>query len=301
MTHIIASYQHVINTDLDPNRLRPSSIRAFGFSCLLHLGFVGMCLMVASGGWAGEKLQAGGPPQSTPIKTATEKQFADLVAALADAPLDDAPKIEKLEQAALKMLDAEVQGALPATPGPALDALNSRLARFTSSDSELGESYRVIPLAGQPPVYALIANFGLGAPSAVRLYAEEGIPTHFSMAARIDRSTQQDFLDDSLDLLPVTAPGIIFITIVGRTDAEQTGVFTAWQFEAPRSLKQLWTSDLLQQSSYQMDASGFQLTYCNNPDEDKPGACKAMVRERYRWDDGQWRKVESTPVPVPKR
>ncbi len=255
-----------------------------------------MSFVASSYTWAGPRGQTGRPAQP-----AIEIQFAEIVAALADAPLDDVARIEKLEQSALDLLDVEVAASLPVGPGMPLDALNSRLAKFASREAGVGESYRVTALGSQPPVYALVANFGLGAPSAIRLYAEQGTPGRYVLSARIDRSTQVDFLDDSLDLLPVNAPGLVFITVAGRTDAEQTGVFTAWQFEAPHTLKQVWTSDLVQQSSYQADSSGFQLTYCNNPNEDKPGVCRAMIRERYRWQDGQWRKVESVPVPVPKR
>ena len=255
-----------------------------------------MCILAASSLLAGARPQAVKPP---PLEV--EKQFAGIVAALADAPLDDAQAIEKLEQSALKMLDAEVVSELPASTQPALDALNARLAKFTSRESGVGESYRVIPLGGQPAVYALLANFGLGSPSAVRLYTEQGSPAKFVLAARIDRSAQQDFLDDSLELVPIASTGVVFVTVAGRTDAEQTGVFTAWLFEGPRTLKQIWTSDLVQQSSYQVDLSGFRLSYCSNPDENKPGQCRGMVRDRYRWQDGEWHKVESTPVPVPKR
>jgi hypothetical protein len=282
--------------NLEQNSTSPRDVGFVRFSWVYRVVFSVIWFVVLSASFVGAKSQSAKPTPSE-----IEKQFAGIVAALADAQLDDAPTIEKLEQSALKLLDTEVVSALPVATQPALDALNARLAKFMSREAGLGESYRVIPLGGQPATYALLANFGLGSPSAIRLYTEQGGPSHFVLAARIDRSTQEDFLDDSLELVPIASPGVVFMTVAGRTDAEQTGVFIAWQFDDPQRLKQIWTSDLVEQSSYQVDLSGFQLTYCNIPDQNKPGQCRGMVRDRYRLQDGQWRKVESTPVPVPKR
>ncbi len=219
---------------------------------------------------------------------------------MADAPPDDPASIQKLLEKAAGILDSAVIGGLAETGDSVVDQINQRLAKFVSHESGIGERYHLMSLSAQPRLYALVADFGLGAPSAIRLYAQKNNEKRYTLVARVDRFTQQDFLDDSLELISIAKAPVIFVTVAGRTDDLRTGVFTAWQFD-DKGLKQLWTSDMVQQSSYQGNSAGFQLTYCRNPDETNPRICNAMVRESYRWQDGKWSLVDSVPVSVPKR
>src|SRR5712691_638837 len=68
--------------------------------------------------------------------------------------------------------------------GPDREALNKRLAAMATQQPPVGESYRVLRLGGQPAPYALVINFGLGGPSAVRLYTSGS--GRYGLAARID-------------------------------------------------------------------------------------------------------------------
>jgi hypothetical protein len=83
--------------------------------------------------------------------------------------------------------------------------------------------------------------------------------------------------------------------VAGRTDDLATGMFTAWRFDGRRTVP-LWSSDLLQQSSYETDGDGFHLTYCSEPDEDHPAVCRKMTRDVYRLQAGQWKRMETKDV-----
>jgi hypothetical protein len=72
-------------------------------------------------------------------------------------------------------------------------------------------------------------------------------------------------------------------------------MFTAWRFDGRHAVP-LWSSDLLQQSSYEADADGFHLTYCSEPDEDHPNLCRKMARELYRLQAGEWKRLETRDV-----
>ncbi|HLW97739.1 MAG TPA: hypothetical protein VKR82_03765 [Candidatus Acidoferrales bacterium] len=258
-----------------------------------------MCLpglLLASGvGWSSIHPQTPSPSPKT-----LEAEFSATVASMSDAPPDDPSSIQKLLEKAAGILDSAVIGGLAETADSQVDQINQRLAKFVSHESGIGERYRLMSLSAQPRLYALVADFGLGAPSAIRLYAQKNNEKRYTLVARVDRFTQQDFLDDSLELVPIARAPVVFVTVAGRTDDLRTGVFTAWQFDE-KGLTQLWTSDMVQQSSYQGNSAGFQLTYCRDPDETNPRICNAMIRESYRWQDGKWSKVDSVPVSVPKR
>ena len=207
-----------------------------------------------------------------------------------------------LEEKALATLDSMVLPSLNSANDPNLNDLNQRLAALVTQPPGSGESFRVRKLGGRPAVYVLIANFGLAGPSAVRLYA--GPSGRVILAGRIDRAAQKDFFDEYLELVPVAtpadSPASVFVTVAGRTDDLQTGVYTAWSFEDSR-LRAVWSSDLLQQSSYEGSQDGFRLTYCSETDEKDPQVCRRMTRDRYVWDGSTWKRVEQTPVPLPKR
>jgi hypothetical protein len=130
----------------------------------------------------------------------------------------------------------------------------------------------------------------------VRVYA--GGTGHYALAARIDHLTQKDFFDSDLELAPVSASDAVFVTISGRTDDLSTGMFAAWQFDGQR-LRLLWSSDLLQQSTYEADENGFHLAYCSSADEDHPSQCLKMSRDLYRFQSGAWKRTETTDLPAP--
>jgi hypothetical protein len=60
----------------------------------------------------------------------------------------------------------------------------------------------------------------------------------------------------------------------------------------------VWNSDILEDSTYQASPDGFQLTYCSETDPAGTGKCNAMRRDRYAWQSGAWKRVETTPLPA---
>jgi hypothetical protein len=230
-------------------------------------------------------------------KEKPESVFKGLAEELAQRRLSGAEESETLQEQALGILDNLVLEALNNGSEPNLDILNQRLAELVTQHPPVGEDYQVVRLGVNPGVYALVANFGLAGPSAVRLY--RGSARDYTLAGRIDRFARKDFFDEYLKLVPVAAPVILFVTVTGRTDELQTGVFIAWRFDA--HLQAAWSSDILQQSSYESGADGFRLTYCSETEADNPRACRRMTRDRYVWQGAAWKRVEQTPLPVPKR
>jgi hypothetical protein len=180
--------------------------------------------------------------------------------------------------------------------GPNLDGANRGLAGLASHTPAVGENYRLVKLGGSPPAYAMVVNFGLGGPAAVRIYA--GSAGNYALAARIDSVVQKDFFDSDLELAPVSNSDPVFVTVGGRTDDLSTGIFSAWQFDGHRVLK-LWNSDLVQQSSYEADESGLRLAYCSQVDEDHPSQCLKMARDLYRFQAGGWKRTETADLPPP--
>ncbi len=225
-------------------------------------------------------------------------EFGRLAAQLSQARLGGAEDNEKLLDQALTILDGLALTALNASATPDLDALNQRLASLATQEPPVGENYRVMRLGATPAVYALAANFGLGGPSAVRLYSPAA--GRYVRSGRIDRFAQKDFFDENLELVLVQAPVVLFVTITGRTDDLQTGSFAAWLLDGDR-LKLVWISDLLQQSTYESGGDGFRLTYCAQTAEENPRVCRRMVRDRFAWEGGAWKRAEQKAVPVPKR
>ncbi|HTC63433.1 MAG TPA: hypothetical protein VK709_11365 [Candidatus Saccharimonadales bacterium] len=198
---------------------------------------------------------------------------------------------------ALVYLDSIAISALNSSPSPDLDPTNRLLAGLVSQASPVGENYRLLKIGGSPAVYAMVINFGLSGPAAVRIYA--GGAGHYSMAAQIDHYAQKDFLDSDIELVPVSAADLVFVTVSGRTDDLSTGAFTAWQFNG-QAVTELWNSDLLQQSSYEVEGNGFRIAYCSQVDDDRPSVCLKMSRDLFRLDAGQWKRVETSELPSPK-
>jgi hypothetical protein len=218
------------------------------------------------------------PPEFTRL---ADKLAADRAAGAEEAEAPEEQALEILDRAALASLNA-------AAPDP--EALSARLAAFVTRQPSLGEGFRVVRLGGNPASFALLADFGEGGPSAVRIYA--GAPGKLSLAARVDRYAQKDFLDDYIELVPVPGPVALFVTVAGRTDDFETGVFTAWHFDG-HQIESVWTSDIVEQSSYEVNANGFQLSYCADPNPDDPRVCHQAKRERFVWQQGAWKQAES--------
>jgi hypothetical protein len=200
------------------------------------------------------------------------------------------PADQAIEEKALIGLDGIVLQALNASATPDLDALNKSLAAIVSADTATGEDYEVVELAGVSPTYALVANFGLAGPSAVRLYG--GPAKQRALVGQIDAYNPAKFFDEYLAVVPIVAPETVFMTVAGRTDDLQTGLFTVWYFDG-QDLHQVWNSDMLPQSTYETDESGVHLTFCAKPDNDHPDECSRMVRDTFSWEDVAWKPRET--------
>ena len=220
-------------------------------------------------------------------------QFQRAAASLSAARLGGGDESQAQMEKALDYLDSLAIPALNLAMNPDLDGANRRLAQLVSHQSPVGEYYRLLRLGGTPAVYALVANFGLGGPAAIRIYG--GMSGHYALAAQIDHFVQKDFLDSDVELVPVSSADIVFVTISGRTDDLSTGAFTAWQFNG-RGVVALWNSDLLQQSSYEVEGSAFRIAYCSQVDDDRPSQCLKMSRDLYGFNDGQWKRVETAEL-----
>ena len=232
--------------------------------------------------------------QSAPDAAA---EFKAAAAALSAARLNGEAESEAPQEKALAYLDAVAASILNGSPAPDLETANQRLAALVSHTPPLGENYRLVKLGGSPAAYALAVNFGLGGPAAVRIYSVAA--GHYGLAARIDRFVQKDFYDSDIELVPVALAEQVFVTVGGRTDDLSTGMFSAWRFDGHRAVP-LWSSDLLQQSNYEADTNGFHITYCGQPDENRPAECLKMARDLYRYQSGEWKRVESVDLPTAK-
>ena len=233
------------------------------------------------------------PSQSGSDATA---EFKRISGELSAARLGGGDETEARMEKALAYLDSIAVSVLNIPEGPNLDGANRGLAGLASHTPPVGENYRLVKLGGNPPAYAMVINFGLGGPAAVRLYA--GGAGHYALAARIDHFAQKDFFDSDLELVPVSNSEPVFVTVSGRTDDLSTGLFSAWQFDGHRVVA-LWNSDLLQQSSYEADENGFRLAYCSQVDEDHPSQCLKMSRDLYRFQSGEWKRIETADLPPP--
>src|SRR3984893_12344323 len=197
--------------------------------------FVGIVILGAAPFAAWLHAQTGSGPTA---------EFNRISGELSAARLSGGAESEGQMEKALAYLDVIAVTSLNIPSGPSLDGANRGLAALASHT---------------PPAYAMVANFGLGGPAAVRIYA--GSAGTYALAARIDRFIQKDFFDSDLELVPASNSEPVFVTVGGRTDDLSTGMFSAWRFDGHRALN-LWNSDLLQQSSYEVDENGLRLAYC---------------------------------------
>ena len=240
------------------------------------------------------------PPFTERLRAQTESdptaEFKQMSGEISAARLSGGEENEAEMEKAFVYLDTIAISALNVSAEPNLDGANRGLAGLASHTPPVGENYRLVNLGGAPPSYAMVVNFGLGGPAAVRIYA--GSAGNYALAARIDHFVQKDFLDSDIELVPVSKSDPVFVTVSGRTDDLSTGLFSAWQFDGHRVLN-LWNSDLLQQSSYEADENGFRLAYCSQVDEDRPSQCLKMSRDLYRFQSGGWKKIETADLPPP--
>jgi len=234
------------------------------------------------------------PAQSGSDATAEFKRVSEELSA---ARLGGGDENEAQMEKALAYLDSIAVSVLNVPASPDLDGANRQLAGLASHTPPVGENYRLVKLGGSPATYAMVINFGLGGPAAVRVYA--GPAGHYALAAKIDHFVQKDFFDSDLELVTVSSTEPVFVTVSGRTDDLSTGMFSAWQFDGHR-LVALWSSDLLQQSSYEAEENGFHLAYCSQVDEDHPSQCLKMSRDLYRFQAGEWKRIETADLPPPK-
>ena len=236
-----------------------------------------------------------GPRAQTSADGAAE--FKGEAAELSAARLNGEAESEARQEKALAYLDSVAASILNGSPSPDLETANQRLAALVSHTPPVGENYRLVKLGDTPALYAMSVNFGLGGPAAVRIYAAAG--GHYGLAARIDHFSQKDFYDSDIELVPVSLSDQVFVTVGGRTDDLSTGMFAAWRFDGRRAVP-LWSSDLLQQSNYEADAGGFHITYCGQTDENRPSECLKMAQDLYRYQNGEWKRVESAELPAVK-
>jgi hypothetical protein len=238
--------------------------------------------------WSGARAQSGADGAA---------EFKAAAAELSASRLNGDAENEARQEKVLAYLDTIAASILNGSPAPDLDAANQRLASLDSRTPSLGENYRLMKLGGTPPAYAMAVNLGLGGPAAVRIYAATG--GHYNLAARIDHFTQKDFYDSDIELVPISLSDQVFVTIGGRTDDLSTGMFSAWRFDGHRAVA-LWSSDPLQQSNYIADAGAFFISYCSQPDENRPAACLKMARDVYRYQNSEWKLTENTEMPIAK-
>jgi len=224
-------------------------------------------------------------------------EFKRISGELSAARLGGGDENQARMEKALAFLDSIAVSVLNILPGPNLDGANRGLAELTSHTPPVGENYRLVKLGGNPPAYAMVINFGLGGPAAVRIYA--GGAGHYAFAARIDHFVQKDFFDSDIELVAVSNTDPVFVTVSGRTDDLSTGMFSAWRFDG-HEVVALWNSDLLQQSSYEASENVFRLAYCSQVDEDHPSQCLRMSRDLYRFQAGEWKRVETEDLPPSK-
>jgi hypothetical protein len=251
----------------------------------IAVGFVFLALTLAS---LRVKAQKGGD---------SSEEFKRLVAELSAARLSGGAESETQQEKSLVFLDSIASSVLSVSATPDLGAANQRLAGLVSQTPPVGENYRLVKLGGTPSAYAMVVNFGLGGPAAVRIYT--ATTGRYTLASRIDHFAQKDFFDSDVELIPVSEGEPVFVTVSGRTDDLSTGIFSAWRFDGHHVVA-LWSSDLLQQSNYEADASGFHLTYCGQEDEDHHSQCLKMTRDVYRFEAGEWKRVETADLPSAK-
>jgi hypothetical protein len=274
-----------MNSIFSPRQKLSMAVRAGSAMLAFFFGFV---ILGASPFLARLHAQTGGDPAA---------EFRRIAADLSGSRLGGGGENEARMEKALAYLDTVALSVLNVPGDPKLEVANRALMDLVSHNPPVGENYRLVKLGGAPAAYAMEVNFGLGGPAAVRIYA--GGVGHYAFVARIDHFTQKDFLDSDIEVVPVSSSAPVFVTVSGRTDDLSTGAFSAWQLDG-RGVVALWNSDLLQQSSYEPEENGFRLAYCSQVDDDHPSQCLKMSRDLYRYQAGEWKRIETAELPPPK-
>ncbi len=270
------------------------------------MGFTGLvlaCLFSGLASWVGlsERKPGERPRQSEGAAKDLPgiEEFGRAVAELrASAP--EEPASGKVMEHALKILDGAAITSLTGNGQDLLAAANQRLAGYVTRQPAAGEGYRLYQIGHAPDVYALAANFGSSGPSAVRIYAGSGPLKPLGMAGSIDRFSQKDYFDGYLELIGVDSRDAVFLTVTGRTDELRSGSFAAWRFDG-KGVAEMWSSELLSESSYEAIPGGIVITYCADSDEQNPAVCRKMMRERHLWDGTFWKRTHQEEVPGPGR
>src|SRR5579863_2744493 len=133
--------------------------------------------------------------QSERDPVAQFRQIADeLSAARQGGGEENQARMEK----ALAYLDSLAIPVLNVPPAPHLEETNQRFAGLAAHTPPVGENYRLVKLGGSPAAYAMVVNFGLGGPAAVRIYGS--VDGRYSLAAKIDHFVQKDFFDSDIEI-----------------------------------------------------------------------------------------------------
>lgn len=225
-----------------------------------------------------------------------EAQFKQLASQIVARRLGGMEENEADQKRALELLDAMVLERLNAATAADPEAISKALEPLVLQQPPVGEEYRLLRMGpASAPWFLLSVNFGLAGPSALRIYAAKaGASPGYQLGAGIDRFTQPEYFDEFLSVVQVAPGDGVFVTVTGRTDELETGSFIAWRFDG-RQLQRLWSTELLERSSYELAGMEFRLTYCEETDEDDPRKCLGMVRERYGWR-GEWLRIERREV-----
>jgi hypothetical protein len=242
--------------------------------------------------------------QQTPATAATEDprlaEFKQLAALVVELRRTGADESEELQEKTLKILDSFALEQLNRSGPRDLAAINQHFAATLKRPGAVGEGYELVQLGANAKgevSYALVVNFSLSGPSAIRFYSPSAQGYHF--AARIDRWEFPDYFDEYAELLPIAVSDIVFVTVNGRTDELRTGTFAAWHFTDGR-FTAVWTSDILEGSAYELRPDGFHLSFCSQSDEQNPRLCQRITRERFQWDGFAWRSMEHQESAAPK-
>ena len=223
-------------------------------------------------------------------------EFKQLASQLIERRLAGVEESEADQNRAMQLADAIVLEQLNGAVSPDPEAISKVLEQLVLHQPPVGEGYRLLRMGPASwPWFLLSANFGLAGPSALRIYAKPAAPGFaYRLAGRIDRFTQQEYFDEFMDVVQLSPGDGVFVTVTGRTDERETGGFIAWRFTGAQ-LQRLWATDLLERSRYEIAGSEFRLTYCEESDENDPGKCARMLRERYIWRSA-WERIERREV-----
>src|SRR5260370_30953032 len=101
---------------------------------------------------------------------------------------------------ALGILDKLAIALLNGPASPDVDSANRRMADLVSHVPPIGENYRFVRLGGSPASYALVVNFGLSGPAAVRIYSNSS--GYYGLAPTIDHFVQKGFFDSHVEFNP---------------------------------------------------------------------------------------------------